>query len=317
MMPKTSIIIVSYNSLHETTAPCLKSIFASSPGGDYEVIVVDNNSSDETVAWLTDLMERELRLKCIFNHRNRGFAGGNNDGIRIASGEFIVLLNSDCMVSGNWMRDLTAPLSVDRSIGITGPVSNAVGNEQKIFTTGDDPEEIMREGSSWVSRSGGSSFETDMLVFFCVAFRKELVDRLGPLDENFGLGFWEDDDYCARARKAGYRLVCVEDVFVYHRGGGSFGNAGVSTGKLMKENRGKLEKKHGKSNRLHPRWRHLRVIERYLSDAAGGKLSHDLKYRISNRIKVIETILPRGPVKRYFFLRHLNKLKARLAARGF
>ncbi|MEN6441327.1 MAG: glycosyltransferase family 2 protein [Syntrophobacter sp.] len=315
-MPRASIIIVSYNSLEDTTAPCLESIFSSSVAEDYEVIVVDNNSSDETVTWLSGLMEREPRLKCIFNDHNRGFAGGNNDGIRIAAGEFLILLNSDCMVSGDWIRGLTEPLSRERSIGMTGPVSNAVGNEQKIFTTGGTPREIMREGASWISRSRGGFFETDMLIFFCVAFRRELFDRLGPLDEDFGLGFWEDDDYCARALKAGYRLVCVEDVFVYHRGGGSFENSGVSTGKLMRENRGKLEKKHGRSPRIHPRWRHLRVIEHYLAEAAGAELSPELRYRISNRIKVVESIMPRGLIKRFFFRAQLNKLKARLAEQG-
>jgi len=315
-MPETSIIIVSYNSLHETTAPCLESIFTSSASEDIEVIVVDNNSSDETVAWLTGMMEREPRLKCIFNDHNRGFAGGNNDGIRIASGEFLVLLNSDCMVSGDWIRGLTGPLSRDSGIGMAGPVSNAVGNEQKIFTTGETPGEIIREGASWIARSRGSFFETDMLIFFCVAFRKELFERLGPLDENFGLGFWEDDDYCARALKAGYRLVCVEDVFVYHRGGGSFENSGVSTSKLMKINRGKLEEKHGRSTRVHPRRRHLQVIEHYLAQADGDEPGPDLRYRISNRMRVVESIMPRGLIKRYFFRRQLNKLKARLTQRG-
>ena len=218
-MPETSIIIVTHNGLRETTAPCLESIFTHGGRGDFEVIVVDNDSSDETPAYLRDMAEREPRLRCILNGSNRGFAGGNNDGLKIASGALLVLLNSDCIVTRNWIEGLGAPLSQDPLVGLVGPVSNSVGNEQKIFTSGLTPDEILDEGLIWVSNSRGARFETEMLSFFCVALRRDVLDRVGMLDEAFGLGFYEDDDYCIRARHAGYRLVCAEDVFVYHRGG--------------------------------------------------------------------------------------------------
>lgn len=316
-MARTSIIIVSFNSLHETTAPCLESIFASCDE-DFEVIVVDNNSSDGTVAWLTDLMGRERRLKCIFNEKNRGFAGGNNDGVKAASGEFLILLNSDCIVRGDWINGLTGPLARDASIGAAGPVTNSIGNEQKIFTSGASTEEILREGRFWESKSRGRLFETERLIFFCVAFRKEVFDEVGALDESFGVGFYEDDDYCIRLKKAGYRLVCVEDVFVYHRGGGSFDGSGVATRKIMRENRQKLEKKHRLTRkRPHPRHLHLRVIEGCLAGVSEGDLSAEASYRIANRIKVVESLMPRGWIKRFFFRKKLGKLKKLLGTYGF
>ncbi len=311
-MPRTSIIIISYNSLHETTAPCLESIFAAGAGEDFEVIVVDNGSSDSTVSWLKELKDREPRLKCIFNEHNRGFAGGNNDGIQAAAGEFLILLNSDCIVSGDWMNGLTDPLAHDKGIGAIGPVSNMVGNEQKIFTSGTTLEEVQREGISWASRSRGGSFETERLVFFCVALRRDAFDRVGPLDENFGMGFYEDDDYCIRLRHAGYRLVCIEDVFVYHRGGGSFDGSGIATRKIMRENRGKLEKKHGTVlGRTHPRDLHLRVIEGYLKAQSGG-IDEDVAFKISNRLNIAESLMPKGWMKKLLFQRRLGKLKDRL-----
>lgn len=319
-MARTSIIIVAYNSLSETTAPCLESIFGAGAGKDFEVIVVDNNSSDGTVAWLKELMGREPRLKCIFNRQNRGFAGGNNDGMQAAAGEFLILLNSDCIVSGDWIKGLTGPLERDKRIGAAGPVSNMVGNEQKIFTSGSTVEEIMREGLSWTSRGRGGFFETERLVFFCVALRRAVVDKVGLLDEDFGMGFYEDDDYCIRLRSAGYRLVCVEDVFVYHRGGGSFDGSGIETRKIMRENRRKLEKKHGMAfNRTHPRNLHLKVIEGYLESASesGSALSADLTYKIANRLAMVESLLPRGWIKSLLFRRKLEKLKEKLRDRGF
>jgi GT2 family glycosyltransferase len=314
-MTETSIIIVSHNGLRETTAPCLESIFATGAGSDFEVIVVDNNSTDETPAHLKSMMEREPRLKCIFNEYNRGFAGGNNDGLKIASGALLVLLNSDCIVTGNWIEGLSAPLLKNPAIGLVGPVSNSVGNEQRIFTSGLTPWEIIEEGLTWVSNSGGGWFETEMLGFFCVALRRDVFDRVGMLDENFGVGFYEDDDYCIRARQAGFKLICVEDVFVYHRGGGSFGRIGKETRKLMKGNWRKLEKKHAlRVKRGHPRDLHMRVIEGYLGLVPAGALSPPLRYRISNRLRSIESQMPRGIFKRWVFCRRLSSLKKRLAA---
>lgn len=268
-MPETSIIIVSHNGLCQTTVPCLESIFANGGGSDFEVIVVDNDSSDGTPAYLSDMMEREPRLRCVFNKSNRGFAGGNNDGLKLSSGSLLILLNNDCIVTRNWIDGLSASLMQDPTIGLVGPVSNSVGNEQRIFTSGVTPEEILAEGMTWVSNSRGAKFETEMLAFFCVAMRRDVLDRVGMLDEVFGLGFYEDDDYCMRARHAGYRLICAEDVFVYHRGGGSFGQLARGTRKIMKENRKKLEAKYAcRFERTHPRQRQLKVIEGYLSNSA-------------------------------------------------
>jgi GT2 family glycosyltransferase len=327
-MPETSIIIVSHNGLGQNTAPCLESIFTNSAGGDFEVIVVDNNSSDETPAYLRAMMVREPRLRCIFNKSNRGFAGGNNDGLRIASGSFLILLNNDCIVTKNWIEGLTALLAQDAAIGLAGPVSNSVGNEQRIFTRGITPEEIIAEGLTWVSNSRGGRFQTEMLSFFCVALRRDVLDRVGMLDEDFGLGFYEDDDYCLRARHAGYKLICAEDVFVYHRGGGTFDRTGNDTRKIMKENRKKLETKYScRLERTHPRQRQLSVIEGYLGDVtqdqvgfparhSGANLSPGLQYRISNRLRVIESQMPRGVFKRWAFNRRFERLKELLSRYG-
>lgn len=316
-MPQTSIIIVSYNGLQETTAPCLESIFAGGAQSDFEVIVVDNCSSDDTAAYLAAMMEGEPRLKCIFNKSNRGFAGGNNDGLKIASGDTLILLNSDCVVAGNWIEGLCAPLLKDPALGLTGPVSNSVGNEQKIFTNGTSRKEIIEEGLAWVSNSKGGWFETQMLNFFCVAMRRDVFDRVGMLDERFGLGFYEDDDYCARVRLAGYKLICIEDVFIYHRGGGSFGLLGSRTRDMMKKNRKVFQSKYLSPGRpLHPRDLQLHVIEGYLTQATEGFVNLQLAYRIRNRLRVIESRRPRGILKRWTFNQRFARLKELLHRYG-
>ncbi len=308
-MPETSIILVTYNNLYEATVPCLDSIFRHTGDEDYEVVVVDNNSSDGTPTYLTERARREPRLRCVLNTANRGFAGGNNDGIRAASGSVLVLLNNDTQVSEGWLTGLRTSLQQDGSIGLVGPVSNAVGNEQKIFTRGITPAEILAEGAAWVLQSRGDTFETERLGFFCVALRRETADTVGLLDEAFDLGFYEDDDYCLRTLKAGYRLICREDVFVYHRGSSSFGKTPRKTRELLKKNRRLLERKFGmRYSPPHPRDRQLDLVESYLKEDAHARSPESRRFKIGNRMRIIKELMPRGFLKRWRFERRLRHI---------
>lgn len=311
-MPDSSIIIVTYNGLKEHTIPCLESVFAHSGGGEYEVIVVDNNSSDGTPAYLEELARREPRLKLVLNRTNRGFAGGNNDGVRIASGDVIVLLNNDTRVMSGWLDTLGSALRTDPSIGLIGPVSNAVGNEQKIYTVGANPEQILNEGIQWVNHSIGDTFETERLGFFCVAMRRDLIDVVGLLDEAYDLGFFEDDDYCIRVIRAGFRLVCREDVFIYHHGSASFAKVPCRTKELLKKNRRLLELKFGiVYSPRHPRERHFDLIEQYLASrwsAGNGK-----RFKAENRLQLLLQNVPRGPLKKLKYFCRMAWIRKQMA----
>jgi GT2 family glycosyltransferase len=310
---KASVVVVTYNGLEESTVPCLESVLGLTRGAEFEVVVVDNHSSDGTPGYLRELAARDSRVRCLLNTENRGFAGGNNDGLRVATGDFIVLLNSDTIVTEGWLVGLLDPLETDLSVGLAGPVSNAVGNEQKISCAGLSPEEIIKEGRLWTAMSEGDRFDTDRLGFFCVATRRDVVDRVGPLDEGFGTGFFEDDDYCIRVREAGYRLVCVEDVFVYHQGSGSFGKARRETRELMKRNRKRLEGKFAMRYRpRHPRDRQLDLAESYLARMEEGGGRERLLYKTENRLCAAEAIAPHGWLKRYLFRRAVRGIRARI-----
>lgn len=308
-----SIIIVTYNGLQENTIPCLESIFRLSGGEDYEVVVVDNHSTDETPAYLKELALREPRLRYQLNDINRGFAGGNNDGIEVASGNIIVLLNSDTHVTPGWLTKLRETLQADSSIGLLGPVSNEVGNEQKIFTSGVNCPDILKDGEAWIRCSKDDIFETDRLGFFCVAFRREIVEKVGLLDESYDLGFYEDDDYCIRVKRAGYKLICREDIFIYHRGSATFGKAPVKTKKLLKRNRRLLENKFKiRYAPRHPRERHLDLVESYLHRQQEKGCSIDRQFKIANRLRILEELAPHGLWKRWRFARRLADIRHRL-----
>jgi GT2 family glycosyltransferase len=311
-MQRVSIIIVTYNGLHGATKPCMESIFSETDYSDFEVVVVDNNSTDGTPLYLEELACREPRLKVLLNTINRGFAGGNNDALQIAQGDIIVLLNNDTLVTSGWLTRIVYTLTDDSSVGMVGPVTNSSGNEQNIFISATSTEDIILEGIRWKDNGAGDSFLTEKLCFFCVAFRRKLLEEVGMLDEKFGLGFYEDDDYCIRVKKAGYYLKCLEDVFVFHQGSASFNSFPGKTKELLRRNKRLLESKHGITYfQAHPRDCQLNLIDSYLDRLETSGFDEGVWYRVVKRFSLAKTLQPKGILKKLRFFRRVRRLQNR------
>ena len=128
---------------------------------------------------------------------------------------------------------------------MVGPLTNAVGNEAKVepdYRTWGEMEAFAQELTWSRDQQVADIF---MLAMFCVALRRETYERLGPLDEQFGIGMFEDDDYSHRIKVAGLRVVCAADVFIHHFGQAAFKQL-IASGKynpLFEENRRRYEKK--------------------------------------------------------------------------
>ncbi len=224
--PTVSVVILAYNNWRFTVA-CLHSVLTFSDYPRLEVVVVDNASTDETALELKRMRQRDSRIKVVRNRANVGFSAGNNAGIRASSGEYVVLLNNDTYVTLGWVRDLIRPLQQDREIGLVGPLSNNIGNEQKVKINYQDMQGMATAARRFVRGRPRQRYATDNLAFFCVAIRREVIERVGLLDEDYGRGFFEDDDYCQRVRLVGYRIVIADDVFVHHHLSASFNVLGV------------------------------------------------------------------------------------------
>lgn len=237
---KTSIIILTFNKLNYTKL-CIESIRKYTQPGSYEMIVIDNFSSDETRAWLS----AQSDLKIILNDSNLGFPKGCNQGIEIASGDYILLLNNDTVVTENWLINLLACINSDKSIGAVSCVTNNCSYAQEIPVEYKSLEE-MQQFARGHNQTNPSLWEERLkLVGFCFLTKKSVVEKIGLLDECFTPGNYEDDDYSVRIRKAGYRLILCKDTFIHHFGSISFKEDGGFFQGLLGTNAKKFENKWG------------------------------------------------------------------------
>ncbi len=242
----TSIIIVTYNQL-AYTQQCLDSIQMRTDE-PYELIFVDNGSTDGTVDYLKTFLDTHL----IENKENRGFPAAVNQGIQVAKGDNILLLNNDTLVTTGWLQKLLTRLHAAPDIGLVGPVSNSVSGPQQIPVTYSDLSGLDGFAWEWGKQYAGQSVEERRLVGFCLLFKQELIKKIGLLDERFGIGCFEDDDYCRRAREAGYQTLIAQDSFVHHFGSRTFLGSGVDFGNILQENEQKYREKWQEIHKIQP-----------------------------------------------------------------
>jgi GT2 family glycosyltransferase len=237
-----SIVILTWNQL-PFTKECLASIERHTPE-PHEVILVDNGSSDGTAPWLRDLVRGRENYFLIENSENRGFSKGCNQGIEAAQGTHILLLNNDTVVAPNWLSGLMECLHSAADVGIVGPMTNSISGIQMVPAVGyADTTALDDYAVDFRRKYRGRRIPLRRIVGFCMLFRKDLMERIGLLDERFGSGNFEDDDYCLRAALAGYRNLVAGDVFIHHHGSASFKGNGIDFSRAMTGNQGLFSRK--------------------------------------------------------------------------
>ncbi len=241
IIPGTSIIILTYNNL-EYSKLCIESIRKYTKRGSCEIIVVDNNSTDNTVKWL----KQQNDIKLILNKENLGFPKGCNQGIEIAEKDNdILLLNNDVVVTQNWIDNLKRCLYSNNKIGAVGSITNSCSNYQAIPVQYNNLDEMIGFAKQNNISSSSKWEERLRLVGFCMLIKNSVVKEVGFLDERFSPGNFEDDDYSFRVRKAGYRLMLCKDSFIHHFGSASFGKETSKYNNLLINNRRKFKEKWG------------------------------------------------------------------------
>lgn len=221
LFPLVSILIVTHGR-RNLTELCLDSIEAATEYPNYEIIVVDNASPDDTPVRLEGRAHRDPRLTVIRNAENEGFPAACNQAARAAKGEILCLLNNDTVVTRGWLSALVTQLERDASVGLVGATSNGVGNEARVRPGYSSLEDLQQWAMRRRRERFGRSFSISTVALCCGAIRKVLWEHLGGLDEAFGPGLFEDDDLACRVRREGYDVRCVEDAYVHHWQGATF-----------------------------------------------------------------------------------------------
>jgi GT2 family glycosyltransferase len=237
---RTSIIILSYNKL-DYTRECIDSIRRYTAPDSYELIVVDNNSIDDTPRWLAS----QADIQTILNPVNRGFPAGCNQGITAARGDNILLLNNDTVVTHRWLDNLIECLYGGDDVGAVGPVTNYASYHSTINAHYKSREELQAFARRYNSLRERPPEQRLKLIGFCMLIRRSVIDEIGLLDERFSPGHYEDDDYSLRIRRAGYRLMLCNDTFIHHYGSVSFKDDEQEHQRLGKVNAGKFQEKWG------------------------------------------------------------------------
>ena len=250
----TAIVMLTCNTL-PYTQQAIQSI-RKHTRVPYHIILVDNGSEDNTVEWA----KAQGDIAVIANTENLGFPAGNNQGIRVAlerlGARQVLLLNNDVLVTPGWLRHMieclregaasSAPTTdgaADKPVGLVGPRSNFVSGAQVLRPGYRDMHQLDGWAWEWSKKRRGEYLPVNRLVGFCLLIDRPVIETVGLLDERFGLGNFEDDDYCRRAEAAGFRLVIANDSYIHHFGQATFRAQGIDFNALMAQNKALYEEK--------------------------------------------------------------------------
>jgi len=222
-VPDVSVVMPVFNKL-ELTRVCLESIHDVGAEASFEVIVVDNGSSDGSLEWLRG-QEKQGRLRLVVNPDNLGFARGCNLGAAAARGRYILFLNNDMQVLEDWLDPLVSTLDRDPEAGIAGAKllfpDNTIQHAGVALVDFQLPEGSHLSGVHLSYKlpahaSGSTQPQYNQIVTgACLLVRRELFQELEGFDE----GFWngnEDVDFCLRAGRLGWRTVYRPESVIYH-----------------------------------------------------------------------------------------------------
>jgi len=245
---KLSIIIVNYNTGPVTRA-CIESILKQKLPFKFEIIVVDNDSSDESVVYLrSDFPE----ITVIANERNMGLAAGNNTGIARAQGAYYLILNPDVIVLPGALENLVAYMEEHEQVGMAGgqllsPNGTIQASCYRFYTPltivyRRTPLGKTMRGKSEVARFLMKDFDhktvrdVDWLMGACLMLRANAVNDVGGMDERYFM-YFEDIDWCRRFWEAGWRITYLPSAQLshYHQRSSGGGILGILTNRIARE----------------------------------------------------------------------------------
>ena len=220
--PSVEIIICVYNQPHLVEA-CISSLLSNTRYPCWRLLLVDDSSDGFTHELLTGFAANDPRVRVQTNSSNMGFLQSANRGMRNSDSDYVLLLNSDTVVTPGWLTKLVDVAESDPTIGMVNPLSNEFANLSI----------RMQPGTSFVTmneileRDHGSqdAFDIVTAVGYCLLIRRTALEEVGLFDEVFGRGYCEDTDLHMQFTTAGWRVVTASDTYIYHLSHGTFSEA--------------------------------------------------------------------------------------------
>lgn len=220
------VIIPVYGGVDQTRR-CIDSVLAHKQAAAHEVVVIDDASPEPAIAGYLDGLARQGRISLHRNVSNLGFVRSVNRGMALHGDRDVVLLNSDTEVANDWLDRLRAAACSAPNVATATPFANNATICSYPFEgwSGGVPGTLglARMDRLFATANAGRTLELPTAIGFCMYIRRGCLDQLGLFDaERFGRGYGEENDFCMRALKAGWRHVLAADVFLYHEGSVSF-----------------------------------------------------------------------------------------------
>jgi N-acetylglucosaminyl-diphospho-decaprenol L-rhamnosyltransferase len=226
-VPATVIVLV--HNTPDLLLQCLHGFYDICRTKEWQIIVVDNGSDEDAGSTIRGRFDD---VEVIRSEQNRGFAAGNNLGLRAANGEFVILMNSDVIARADMLESLVESLRCEPQIGAMSPGLLTAKGEPQAFAFGTEasPSYMIRRGiratlgfgpvHDWSMKK---PLEVDWVSAACLCVRRNIFEEIGGLDERFPL-YFEDVDWCMRMRAAGWKVVYNPCLQVTHFGGASLPN---------------------------------------------------------------------------------------------
>lgn len=276
---EVDIVVCVHNALDDVRA-CLDSVVRNR-GANERLIVVDDGSGPETHDYLDAFMVGKTVDVLIRHDEAVGYTRAANAGLRASTGDYVILLNSDTIVSADWVEKLLEAGERAADIGIVGPLSNAASWQSipgiadpagswavNVLPAGLSVDDVSRRCAEW---SNGVFPRVPLLNGFCLAIKRAVLDQVGAFDEQaFPRGYGEEDDFMFRARDAGFTGAVATHAYVFHAKSKSFTPEGRTV--LAREGGAVLQSRYGRwriqnavqSTRNHPQLMRMRELSKPL-----------------------------------------------------
>jgi GT2 family glycosyltransferase len=304
MAPLISLVVLGFQNFDLTTRTCLDSLKPWLDDTEIEVVVIDNGSNDDSAQKTTHWCSRHPKVKLLLSNINRGYAGGMNWGASHTSGKWLLLVNNDTVFPPSTLEALKEVIhKAPENVAMLGPVTNSAGNGQRLWRPNTTPKEWLNIGK-WLNENPTQKLiPTYRCDFFCIAIKSTVWHQLRGLNPDFGLGYYEDFDFSLRLKKAGYKQMITEDVFIFHTGSATFrGNA--ATSRLIKKNKKLLKSLHRDAHFEHTRLGNLKVLTTYNDLKLLGQWTPELEVRFKLRAGALKGDAPRSFFKRWLWKYH-------------